>query len=93
MSNIQEIYQQSLQQAGRDHLVGVRTGNREEGYWKLKFVNGKNPIPKLKLVLSWKFGAQVISMTDADVLKYIISEYKKYNYYSFLGMKYGEFEC
>ena len=89
MSNIKKIYHDSLEQAVRDHIVGVRTGDRKDWHWTLKMFNEIDPIPKLKLILSWKFGNQVLQMTSHEILKNLLAEYKKYNYCSYQQMKYG----
>ena len=94
MSNINTIFQDSLESAVRDHLVPNRTGKRENWHWSLKATQDcPDPVKKLRLVLSWVLGRTVLDMTPAQVLKHTIEEYKKSRYHSFLGLKYGEYHC
>ena len=94
MSNIQNRFHDSLERAVRDHLVGNSSGPRETWHWSLKPVQDHRLIiKKLRMILSWVFGDKVLTMTSDDVLKHTIEEYKKYDYDSFLTMKYGEYWC
>ena len=90
MSNIKQVFQDSLERVVRDHLISNRSGERKNWYWTLKPLEGnRDIIQKLKLILSWVLGNQVLSMTKEEILKHTINEYKKYNYYSYVGKKYG----
>ena len=94
MSNITKTFQDSLERAVRDHLVGNRSGERENWHWTLRRgKDGENPVKKLKLILSWVLGSRVLNMTSEEVLEHIIEEYKKYNYDGFLTVKYGPYWC
>ena len=80
MSNsiIKQQFEVSLENAVRDHLVGNRTGERQNWHWSLKpCKDGRQVIEKLRLVLSWRLGSQVVGMTPQEVLKHFIEQYKK----------------
>ena len=91
MSTIREIFESSLTRVCQSNLIGIRSGQRKDWYWTFKSDKERDIIRKLKLILSWVMGSQVLHMTNQDVLKYTIEEYKKCNYYGFLGLKYGEY--
>ena len=91
MSKIYTIFQSSLERAVREHLVPNRTGKRENWYWSLEVPEDPQSLMKLKLILSWVLGNKVIHMTAEQVLKHMIDEYRKSNYYSFMQLKYGDY--
>ena len=94
MTTIYTIFQSTLERAVRDHLVPNRTGKRENWFWALKATQDcPCPLNKIKLILSWVLGNRVIHMTAGQVLKHMIEEYRKSNYYGFLRLKYGEDPC
>ena len=97
MSTIQETFEVSLERVVRDHLIGNRSGERKNWHWTLRPGPGNRDISdiinKLKLILSWVLGHRVIHMNPEEVLKHTIEEYKKCNYYGYMGMKYGEYCC
>jgi len=89
MSNIQNKYQHSVEQAVRDHFVGNRSGERKDWHWCLHPDRDSDRIiKKLQLVLSWVFGRKVLSMTPRELMFHTLEEYKKCNKDTYLTMKY-----
>ena len=81
--NIKKQFQDSLERAVRDHLIGNRTGERKNWNWTLRpCTDGGDVVEKLKLILSWVLGSRVVDMTSEEVLKHI-------NYDGYLTTKYG----
>ena len=86
MNNITKKFQESLEQAVQEHLVGNVTKKR----WELR-PKKQAVLHKLRLVLSWVMGPRALKLTPKQVLYYIIEHYKVLNHDGFLEKKYGEY--
>ena len=91
---IQQSFREALEQSVRDHLVGNSSGPQTTWHWTVKPAQEHRKIvKKWRLILSWVLGSRVVHMSSGEILYHIIEEYKKYDYDSYLTLKYGEYWC
>lgn len=89
MLTIQKRFRESLKQAVRVHLRGNPDKNRWEVYPRKDW---RSIIKKLRLVLSWVMGEQVLTMSPVDVLFHVKEQYKKLvSNEEYMDRKYGEY--